>query len=90
MTAAERIEAFGAEALALLAGRALSDGAKLAYVLVFSHEGELPNEHLAMMMRLDENYAACFAEELEIEELIVRRGYGRTTRYALPEGAPPG
>lgn len=43
-----------------------------------------------MMMGLDENNAACFAEELEIEELIVRRGYGRTTRYALHEGAPPG
>jgi hypothetical protein len=90
VTAAERIEVFGAEALRRLAGTTLCDGAKLAYVLVFSHEGELPNEHLAMMMGLDENYAACFAEELEIEELIVRRGYGRTTRYALPEEVPPG
>jgi hypothetical protein len=59
MTAAERIETFGEEALALLAGRALSDGAKLAYVLVYSHDGELPNQHLAMMMGLDENHAAC-------------------------------
>jgi hypothetical protein len=40
-----------------------------------------------MMMGLDENYAACFAEELEAEELIVRRGYARSTRYALSEGA---
>jgi hypothetical protein len=88
MTAAERIEVFGEETPRRLAGATFSDGAKLAYVLVYSHEGELLNEHLAMMIGLDENNAACFAEELEIEGLIVRRGYAGTTRCALAEGTP--
>jgi hypothetical protein len=41
LTAAERIEMFGEEALRRLAGVPVSDGAKLAYVLVLGHEGEL-------------------------------------------------
>jgi hypothetical protein len=52
---------FGEEALRRLAGVPVSDGAKLAYVLVLGHEGELNNEDLAIMMSLDENSAACFA-----------------------------
>ena len=79
---------FGEEALARLAGLTLSDGAKLAYVLVLSHDGALHNARLARMMGLEEHIVACFAEELEIEELIVRLGYASSTRYSLLDGSP--